>query len=615
MKFFLVLLLLLTSFSAEARPGLLESLGISRSADMPLEVDEAFRLQAEVNAESGIRIGWQIAEGNYLYRDKVAFALAEDSPYQLAPYQLPAGTPKYDEFFGQTEVYLDDVFVPLNIIGASKGSEVVLNVSFQGCSETFQICYPPATRTVSLELTGDAVAQTQADNFIDSASTLPSTSSTGSQEVQIAERLADGNLLKILLGFFGLGLLLTFTPCVLPMIPILSSIIVGQGEHITTRRAFLLSLTYVLAMSLTYTAAGVVSGMLGSNLQLMLQNPWLIGSFTIIFVLLALSMFGFYELQLPSGIQQRLYNLSQKQRGGTWIGVAIMGLLSGLIVGPCLAPPLAGALLFISQHADPVLGGAALFAMSMGMGVPLLIIGTSAGSILPKAGDWMVTIKAVFGVLLLALAIWMLERIIPGWLTLLLWGALLIISAVYLGALESLGIDANGWQKLWKGVGLLMLIYGSLLVLGASSGGQHIWQPLHALAATERDTSSQAPSVEFVMIDSLEQLDQQLQSSTKPVMLDFYADWCTDCKTMELTTFRDPQVVSALQQYTLLKVDLTDNTPAHQAMLRELRVFGPPTFIFYDAFGEELRQYRQVGHIRPGQMRDLLAELASEINR
>ncbi|WP_430010437.1 protein-disulfide reductase DsbD, partial [Methylophaga lonarensis] len=496
-----------------------------------------------------------------------------------------------------------------------KGSEVVLNVSFQGCSETFQICYPPATRTVSLELTGDAVAQTQSDNFIDSASTLPSTSSTGSQEVQIAERLADGNLLKILLGFFGLGLLLTFTPCVLPMIPILSSIIVGQGEHITTRRAFLLSLTYVLAMSLTYTAAGVVSGMLGSNLQLMLQNPWLIGSFTIIFVLLALSMFGFYELQLPSGIQQRLYNLSQKQRGGTWIGVAIMGLLSGLIVGPCLAPPLAGALLFISQHADPVLGGAALFAMSMGMGVPLLIIGTSAGSILPKAGDWMVTIKAVFGVLLLALAIWMLERIIPGWLTLLLWGALLIISAVYLGALESLGIDANGWQKLWKGVGLLMLIYGSLLVLGASSGGQHIWQPLHALAATERDTSSQAPSVEFVMIDSLEQLDQQLQSSTKPVMLDFYADWCTDCKTMELTTFRDPQVVSALQQYTLLKVDLTDNTSAHQAMLRELRVFGPPTFIFYDAFGEELRQYRQVGHIRPGQMRDLLAELASEINR
>ncbi len=615
MKFFLVLLLLLTSFSAEARPGLLESLGINRSADMPLEVDEAFRLHAEATTDTGIRIGWQIADGNYLYRDKVSFALAKDSPYQLEPYQLPAGTPKYDAFFGHTEVYFDDVYVVLNVIGAAQGSQVELDVRFQGCSETFQICYPPATRTVSLELSGDAQAQTQAGSVLGTSAASASTSPSGSQEAQIAERLADGNLLKILLGFFGLGLLLTFTPCVLPMIPILSSIIVGQGEHISTRRAFLLSLTYVLAMSLTYTAAGVISGILGSNLQLMLQNPWLIGSFTIIFVLLAMSMFGFYELQLPSGMQQRLYNLSQKQRGGTWIGVAIMGLLSGLIVGPCLAPPLAGALLFISQHADPVLGGAALFAMSMGMGVPLLIIGTSAGSILPKAGNWMVTIKAVFGVLLLALAIWMLERIIPGWLTLLLWGALLIISSVYLGALETLGINASGWQKLWKGVGLLMLIYGSLLLLGAASGGQHIWQPLHALSTAERVSSTQSPSLEFVMVDSLDQLDRQLELSSQPVMLDFYADWCTDCKTMELTTFRDPQVVNALEQFTLLKVDLTDTTPAHQAMLRELQVFGPPTFIFYDSLGEELRQYRQVGHIRPGQMRDLLAELALHLHR
>jgi thiol:disulfide interchange protein DsbD len=381
------------------------------------------------------------------------------------------------------------------------------------------------------------------------------------------------------------------------MIPILSSVIVGEGENITTRRAFGLSLVYVLAMSVTYTAAGVLTGLLGQNLQAMFQNPWVISSFSALFVLLALSMFGLYELQLPQALQQRLHQLSHRQQGGSLIGVAVMGFLSALIVGPCLAPPLAAALIFIGQHADPVLGGAALFALSIGMGIPLLIIGTSAGSLLPRAGDWMNTIKAVFGVLLLGLAIWMLDRILPGWLILMLWGGLLIVCAVYLGALDSLQIDANGWNKLSKGIGLIALIYGALLMVGGASGNQTLWQPLQLLASNAAPPTNEQASIRFTSINNLAELEAQLAASERPIMLDFYADWCTDCKTMENTTFRDPAVIAALDSYLLLKLDMTNNTDEHQQMLKQLKVFGPPTMLFYDASGQEKTTQRIVGHV------------------
>ena len=430
-----------------------------------------------------------------------------------------------------------------------------------------------------------------------------------SEQDRLAQKLAEDNLLQIFFGFLGLGLLLTFTPCVLPMIPILSSIIVGEGERITTRRAFGLSLVYVLAMSVTYTAAGVLTGLLGENLQTMFQNPWVIISFSLLFVILSLSMFGLYELQIPHFLQHRLHQLTHRQQGGSLIGVAVMGLLSALIVGPCLAPPLAGALIFIGQHADPFLGGTALFALSIGMGIPLLIIGTSAGSLLPRAGDWMNVIKAIFGVLLLGLAIWMLERIIPGWLSLMLWGSLLVVSAVYMGALTHLQIDANGWNKLFKGLGLILLIYGSLLIVGGASGSNNLWQPLQLVAAGNPESRAEVQGLQFTRVNNLQELESRLAETRQPVMLDFYADWCTDCKTMEKTTFRDPAVVTALQDFTLLKLDMTDNTDAHQQMLKALQVFGPPTMLFYNAQGQELRQQRLVGHVNAAQMRQHLAGL------
>lgn len=591
MKKFFFFVLLFTVFSAHARTGFLEGLGLAEQQVPPL-VEDAFQFSADIEDAQTLLARWQIMEGNYLYRDKLSFEILDNNQVSLGEVTLPAGDNKQDEFFGLVQVYHHDVDFRLPLARPQAAQSFTLKAKFQGCSETFGICYPPSEQTVSLSL--PAMAPT------DSAATTPSSSSASSilsEQDRLAQKLAQDNLLQIFLGFLGLGLLLTFTPCVLPMIPILSSVIVGEGENITTRRAFGLSLVYVLAMSVTYTAAGVLTGLLGQNLQAMFQNPWIISSFSALFVVLALSMFGLYELQLPHALQHRLHQLSHRQQSGSLVGVAIMGFLSALIVGPCLAPPLAAALIFIGQHADPVLGGAALFALSVGMGIPLLIIGTSAGSILPKAGDWMNTIKAVFGVLLLGLAIWMLDRILPGWLILMLWGGLLIVCAVYLGALDNLQIDANGWSKLFKGIGLIALIYGALLMVGGASGNQTLWQPLHLLTSNAAPAAKENAGVRFTTINNLAELEAHLAASQKPVMLDFYADWCTDCKTMENTTFRNTDVITALDDYLLLKLDMTENTDEHQQMLRQLKVFGPPTMLFYDATGQEKTTHRIVGHI------------------
>jgi len=318
-------------------------------------------------------------------------------------------------------------------------------------------------------------------------------------------------------------------------------------------------------------------------------------------------MFGLFELQLPHALQHRLHQISHQQQGGHIAGAGLMGLLSGLIVGPCLAPPLAGALIFIGQQGDPVLGGIALFSLSMGMGLPLLIIGTSAGSLLPKAGEWMNTIKSIFGVVMLGLAIWMLERIIPGWISLLLWGSLLIVSAIYLGALTTLNIDSNGWQKLWKGLGLILLIYGALLLVGGTSGSQNIWQPLQAMTSNKNNNA--APDrIVFTKITNLSDLKQQLAQSKNPALLDFYADWCIECKRMEATTFHDPTVISALKNFTTLQIDMTNNTAEDKAMLKQFGLFGPPTMLFFDPSGQEYSQHRLVGTIDAS---DFVKHLAS----
>jgi thiol:disulfide interchange protein DsbD len=603
MKKLLFFILLLSVFSAHARTGLLEGLGIEQASDTPPLVEDAFRFNADMDNATQILAQWQVMEGNYLYRDKLRFEIVDNNQVQLAEIVLPAGENKMDELFGLVEVYPHDVTIPLSLQRTAAAQTLTLKAHFQGCSETFGICYPPSMQQVVLELPPAQQTSTSAESMTGE----PSSTIALTEQDKIAQKLAEDNLLQIFFGFLGLGLLLAFTPCVFPMIPILSSIIVGEGENITTRRAFTLSLIYVLAMSVTYTAAGILTGLLGENLQAMFQNPWVIVSFSGLFVLLSLSMFGFYELALPHSIQHRLHLISHQQRGGSLIGVAIMGLLSGLIVGPCLAPPLAGALIFIGQHADPFLGGTALFALSIGMGIPLLIIGTSAGSLLPKAGDWMNVIKAIFGVLLLGLAIWMLERILPTWLVLVLWGSLLMVSAVYTGALNSLAVDSNGRDKLLKGVGLIMMLYGALLIIGGASGGQNIWQPLNNLSLAQGE--SVQTGLEFERVENIQQLETALANTTKPVMLDFYADWCTDCKTMEQTTFRDPNVVAALQNFKLLKLDMTENTSAHQEVLKALQVFGPPTMLFYNNTGVERREHRLVGHIKAEEMLAHLSQL------
>jgi thiol:disulfide interchange protein DsbD len=603
-NFFLCLLLL--SLSIQARPGILDSLGLQNDFETPPGVDEVFIFSAQVQDPQSLLARWQIAEGNYLYRDKIQFELIDNANVQLAEFSLPAGENKMDEIFGLSEVYHHDTDVTLPLDRSSESQQITLKAHYQGCSETFNICYPPTSKTLLLTLPAMVASDVQPSiNVINKTPEIP----VFAEQDRIAQSLAEDSLIKIMLGFFGLGLLLAFTPCVFPMIPILSSIIVGGGERITTYRAFLLSLSYILAMSITYTAAGIMTGLLGENLQAMFQNPWIIVSFSGLFVILSLSMFGLFELQLPHALQHRLHQISHKQQGGSLVGAGLMGLLSGLIVGPCLAPPLAGALIFIGQHGDPILGGAALFMLSMGMGLPLLIIGTSAGSLLPKAGKWMNSIKAIFGVLMLGLAIWMLERIIPGWVSLLLWGGLLIVSAVYLGALNTLTIDANGWQKLTKGFGLILLVYGSLLIVGGASGGQNIWQPLQGITKAEQTNKIDTHGLAFTQIDNLSELEQLLAQSKQPAMFDFYADWCVECKKMEATTFQDINVATALTDTTLIQIDITDNTEEHKALLKHFGLFGPPTLLFFDASGQEYTQYRLIGGTSASELLDHLKKL------
>ncbi|WP_297527371.1 protein-disulfide reductase DsbD, partial [Thiohalobacter sp.] len=575
-------------------------LGLGSGDDL-LPVDEAFRMTVATPTADEVAVGWQIAPGYYLYRDKFKFTIIGNDSLEVAGFDLPPGKIKDDEIFGRVEVYHDNVEARVRFLrNDAAATEFTLVVGYQGCAEA-GVCYPPQNKQVKLTLPAvDKIATTDRSTADSAMPAAPVT-----EQDRIAARLASGDTLLTLISFFGFGLLLAFTPCVFPMIPILSSIIVGQGRHITTGRAFSLSLAYVLAMALTYTAAGIIAGLTGENLQAAFQNPWILSAFAAVFVLLALSMFGFYDLQMPAVLQSRLSELSNRQKGGTLAGAAIMGFLSALIVGPCVAAPLAGALIYISQTGDPVLGGLALFALSLGMGVPLLAIGTGAGKFLPQAGDWMNAIKAVFGMLLLAVAIWMLERILPVTVSLLLWAALLIISAVYLGALERLDVDATGWQKLRKGFGVLVLAYGIIMLVGVAAGARDIYQPLRgtfAVAGGGGATAQNPATLQFRTIKSLSDLEAAIAEASaqgKTVMIDFYADWCTECHRMEKYTFSDPAVQAALANSVLLKADVTANDDIDKALLKHFGLIGPPSILFFDRNGLELSRHRVMGYMAP----------------
>jgi len=570
-------------------------LGISQAKALPAE--EAFIYEAIGLSAETLLVRFTAQPGYYLYRDKLAFRIGGDTDFQVREATLPKGTIKDDPEFGAVEVYFGQFEIPVHINRpAGVEQTITLEADYQGCRDG-DICYPPQTSSVDLLVpaANDPIGQVATGTESSTQQTGVSTPLALSEQDALARMLLS-NPVGALAAFFVAGLLLAFTPCVFPMVPILSGIIVGQGERMTTARSFWLSLIYVLAMAVTYTVAGVLAGLFGQNLQALFQNPWILGFFIAIFIALALSMFGFYELQIPSGLQTRLSSASKQQKGGSLTGVAVMGFLSALIVGPCVAPPLAAALIVIGASGSAFLGGAALFTLSIGMGLPLILFGVSAGKLVPKAGPWMDVIKGVFGIGLLALAVWVLERIVQGPVILLLWGMLAISSGVYLGALEQVQQGTSGWHRLWKSLGLVLLLLGVIEVIGAVSGSDEWTKPLKNLRLT--DVTSSVQHVEFKRIKSLDDLQQQVESansSGKQAMLDFYADWCVECVRMERNTFGAPQVQALLGKIQPLQADVTENDEVDQALMARYGVIGPPAILFFDRHGKELPAFRLVG--------------------
>jgi thiol:disulfide interchange protein DsbD len=592
-----------------------------------LEPQQAFKFSAKVLDADTVEVRYQIAAGYHLYRDKLKFEVSP-ADVVLGVLQLPPGKVEQDEIFGRMVVYRQDVKIKLPLKRSNAGPQTItLKAVSQGCADA-GVCYPPQTQEAVLQLAaatqptsdaesgsaGLAQAQTAAPSLQPGAkeavSTALSTSVAPQSESSRIENLFKGGSFWLIVSFFfGAGLLLALTPCVFPMIPILSGIIAGQGQHLTKGRAFVLSLSYVLGMAITYALVGIAAGLSGHLLSAALQNPWVLGAFALVFVALAFSMFGFYELQLPNAIQSKFSNASNKMKGGSTIGVFIMGVLSAVIVGPCVAAPLAGALLYIGQTHNVWLGGAALFAMALGMGVPLILVGVSAGALLPKAGGWMDAVKSFFGVLLLGVAIWLISPVIPGVVQMLLWATLLIVSAIYLRAVDPLPPIAHGFSKFWKGMGVIALIIGISLLIGALSGSRDILQPLaglHGNAVIAADAPG-GQSLKFERVKSVSDLEARIkQAGGKYVMLDFYADWCVSCKEFERFTFSDPRVKDKLKDAVLLQADVTANNAEDKALLKKFSLFGPPGIIFFDKSGSEVKSARTIGYLPPDQFLDNL---------
>ena len=558
-----------------------------------LPVDEAFEpILIPVDGNT-VDVTWKIAPGYYLYKDKISVKAVTDN-VQLGQLDLPKGKLKFDEFFGESEVYVEDVFARLPFARATPAAmQLELEVNYQGCAEG-GLCYPPTTRIVTTML--------PAATAITDLSSLPQRDAPVSEQGKLAQLIIDGNFWAVIATFFGLGLLLAFTPCVLPMIPILTAIIAGEGDKTNPMRGFTLAFSYVMGMALVYTAAGIAAAAAGAQLQATFNQPWVLILFSGFYVLLAFAMFGGYDLQMPSSIQSRLASVSGNQKSGTTIGAFVMGALSALIVTACVAPALIATLTVMAQTGDMLRGGAALFAMSLGMGAPLLLVGAAQGHLLPKAGGWMVAVKSVFGFMLLGLAIWMLSRILPGSVTLALWALLIFMSGVFLGGLTTLGPDSKASQKLAKGFGLLAIIYGLLLLLGALAGGSN---PLNPLASVNLGgtgvTVAEQRHLEFQRIKTVDDLDREIAAAAadgKTAMLDFYADWCVSCKEMEEYTFTDAAVQATLTNTVLLQADVTANDEADQALLQRFGVFGPPTIIFFGTDGQQRHGYEVVGYMK-----------------
>ncbi|WP_434735542.1 protein-disulfide reductase DsbD [Candidatus Accumulibacter propinquus] len=563
-------------------------LGTLVCADEFLDPALAFKPTAHALDGQTLEIRFEIAKGYYLYRDRFRFTV-EPATVELGAPLLPPGKEKRDDTFGDVEVYYHEAIIRLPVVRNTSGPlPLTLILTSQGCADA-GICYPPQQQKLAVQMPDPATAPLVA--------TAARAGPAGDESGHIAQLFRHADFWLLIGSFFGFGLLLALTPCVFPMIPILSSIIIGAGRHgrsVSHARGFSLSLAYVLGMAVTYAAAGVAAGLTGTLLAAALQNPWVLGGFAAVFVVLALSMFGFYEVQLPTFLQSKVSEEARHIRGGSLPGVAAMGALSAVIVGPCVAAPLAGALLYIGQTGDAVLGGAALFAMGLGMGVPLLAVGVSTGSLLPRSGPWMEAIKKAFGVVLLATAVWIVSPVIPVVAQMLAWSLLLIVPAIYLHALDPLPPHARGWQRFWKGIGIVLLLLGAAMLLGTLAGSRDPLQPLSVLRGGT--ASADTRPLAFTRVRSLAELDSRIAAAAgQPVLLDFYADWCVSCKEMERFTFADARVQDRLAGWTLLQVDVTASSDDDRALLQRFRLYGPPGIIFFDRSGKEIEGLRVIG--------------------
>ncbi|OMH32647.1 protein-disulfide reductase DsbD [Motiliproteus sp. MSK22-1] len=583
---------------------------LSGSVDSPLDVEQAYIFSGVETGAGVYQLRWEIEDGYYLYKDKIKVITTDKVEHLDSRYA--EAEPKEDPLFGNVLVYYNQAEVVINLKSTmDRPVNEVVKIQYQGCWDG-GICYPPVTKELvvnQVPVKPDGLAPMRASVIAPAGINAATTEAVVSDfsltdQTQFSQVLAGGNLFLILSAFLLAGLALSLTPCVFPMIPILAGVIAGQ-KNSTPQRAFAMSVIYVLSMAVTYTLAGVFAGLFGENLQAAFQNPWVISIFSLMFVVFAGSMFGFFQLEMPQGIQNSLNRLSRSQQGGEVAGVVVMGFLSALIVGPCVAAPLASALIFIGQTGDPVLGGVALFILSIGMGLPLILVGTSAGKLLPKAGSWMNGVKSAFGVVMLLMAVWMLDRIVPTAVTMVLAGVILVVTAIYLKALDGLTDTASGLQRFGKGVGILLLIYGGALLIGAAGGNRSVVYPLKGFAGGGQAQASLPQFTKVTSYRALEPLLAQAQLDNKPVMLDFYADWCVSCQELEFYTFADAAAQQQMSRFSLIKVDVTANDADAKELYQRYQIVGPPALVFYDPNGK-LQKKMLIGVPSP---RDFAAHL------
>ncbi len=579
--------------------------GHSASAsDEFLSPESAFRLSASYTPEHRLLLHWDIAPGYKLYRGRVHLA-AVSGGATLGSIVLPKGLRVHDDNFDQdVEIYHQklDVAVPVEL----QGESALMAVSYQGCAEA-GLCYPPVERRFRLTPGQSGALTALAEEGAVFQPVAQNSASVQEQPSTVHQIFASGSLWTIGFAFMIFGLLLSFTPCVLPMVPILAAIVVGERE-VTRARSFTLALSYCLGMALVYTLFGIAAGLAGEGLAGALQKPWVLLLFASLLFAMSLSLFDVYQLQMPSAFQGRLNQISNRLQGGRTLSVFVMGGFSALIVGPCVAGPLAGALIYISQTHDVVLGGLALFSMAMGMSVPLLLIGLSAGRLLPRAGAWMVAVKHTFGLMLMAVALWMVQPILPAPAVLAMWGAFAILCAVFLRIFDTPPDQVSVARRFSRSLGILAFIVGIFELAGAAVGGVDVLQPLEGFKSLATGNAPTEKAVSFQRISSISQLDQVLSTTRNPVMLDFYADWCVSCKEMERFTFSNPAVASHLRGITLVQVDVTANTADDRALMKKFSLFGPPGILFFDAAGREVPNSRVIGYEQPDRFLEHLTQ-------